>query len=248
MAATIVTSMIGSRARRRVTSALVISVALCAASGCGTQLPAIPGVARPDSSTAAAAHGSVQPPADPPPAPDPRVDLLSRLNMQYPDDVTSDVQALLQSSSIDLQARYPEQTVPSTADQPGSSHTRMVVDLRGYEIEFDTVFFASATEQIVALRGNYRPDDGHAGSTWELVPEAQQVSVGSLPDRAPAVLGTRADWLDFRGTSSQLLRLTLASAQDSRAEFASTEMRDEHGNPTTVLVTATGRIVEATMI
>jgi hypothetical protein len=241
-------SMIASRSLRRVATALLTTTALCAASGCGAQLPALPGVTRPDSTTTAAPRGSVQPTADPTPAPDPRVDLLSRLNIHYPDDIKSDVQALLLSSSIDLRERYPEQDVSSTADQPGSSHTRMVVDLHGYGIEFDTVSFASATEEIVALRGNYLADDGHAGGNWELVPEARQVTLGSLPDKAPAVLGAKADWLDFRGTSSQLLRLTLASAQDSRVEFASTELRDEHGDPTTVIVTASGRIVEATMV
>jgi hypothetical protein len=193
--------MTDSRARRRVATALVTLVALSVTSGCGVQLPALPGVARPDSSTAAVTQGSVQPRVDPTPAPDPRLDLLSRLNMHYPDDIKSDVQALLQSSSIDLDERYPEQNIPATADQPGSSHTRMVVDLHGYEVEFDTVLFASATEQIVALRGSYLADNGHAGGNWELVPEARQVTVDSLPGRAAAVLGDKADWLDFHGTA-----------------------------------------------
>jgi hypothetical protein len=154
-------------------------------------------------------------------------------------------------SSDQWGSEYGTTQVPVQPPRPGSAqpdnHTRTLVDIGGYELEFDAVAFQSGTEDILALRAAYVADGQAQNGTWQLVPESRAVTVTDLYNQAPTTLDGAGRWQYFHHTDSELLSLTQATARDAAADFASTQVLDSREDPTTVLVTGTGKIVVAKM-
>jgi hypothetical protein len=150
-----------------------------------------------------------------------------------------------------LDREYGTTQVPVQPMHPGGvqpeEHTRTLVDLSGYQLEFDAVAFTSGTEDILALRAAFVADGQAQSGAWQLVPESRAVMVTDLYNQAPVTLDGAGRWQYFHHAKSELLSLIQATPRDSAADFASTQVRNSEEDPTTVLVTTTGKIIVAKM-